>query len=89
MEWLYPPDCFDSDIGNEELFLELCPLADDVWLYAMSLKRGIERKKIRIDSPEYIQIKGTQEKALWRENVVHGKNDEQMRAVFERLGLTI
>jgi hypothetical protein len=86
---LYPPHCFDEDVCNEELFLSLCPLADDVWLKAMLLKRGIACKKVSLLSPEFIQVKGTQEMALWRENVVQGKNDEQIRAVFKRFHLTL
>lgn len=37
---LYPPQSLDAEVENEELFTELAPFADDVWFWAMALKKG-------------------------------------------------
>ena len=37
---LYPPKSLDDDVLNEDVFLDICKSADDVWFNAMSLKRG-------------------------------------------------
>lgn len=36
---LYPPHCLHPDVCKEELFRELCPLADDIWFWIMALRR--------------------------------------------------
>lgn len=43
---LYPPHSLHKDALNEQLFMELCPKSDDVWLKAMSLLNKIECRKI-------------------------------------------
>ena len=80
---LYPPGSLDEEVVNEKVFSDICPTADDVWLKAMSLLRGTLCKKVKSDQEEFIQIKGTQEQVLWRENVLNKKNDKQIRAVFQ------
>lgn len=45
---LYPPDSFDEEVLNEDVFLDICKFADDVWFNAMSLKRGT---KVRCANP--------------------------------------
>lgn len=84
---LYPPACFADEILNEKLFMHLCPTGDDIWYKAMSLKKGVLCKKIHPYQKEFIQIKGTQKHALWRENTVLNKNDQQIKAVFEHFNL--
>ncbi len=37
---LYPPGSLPAEVLNEQAFLELAPLADDVWLYFMARKGG-------------------------------------------------
>ena len=32
-------------------------------------------------------MRGVHSKALWKENVIKGKNDQQIKAVFERYNL--
>lgn len=84
---LYPPGSLDREVLNEQVFMSICPTSDDTWLKAMSLLRGVACKKVRPYQEEFTQIKGTQTKALWKENVLNKKNDEQIKAVFERYGL--
>lgn len=86
----YPPHIFDDEILKEELFMSLCPSADDIWLWAMEERQNIKRAYIkqkgnsfhisvnRIEEYDWSQ-KGT----LMHQNVVLGKNNEQLKAVVE------
>lgn len=83
---LYFPGCFDEDVLNSEQFLALCPGADDVWLKAMSLKKGILCKKIADIRPfesQVLTIEGSQLLSLIRSNksAVSG-NDAKIKATF-------
>lgn len=83
---LYPPKCFHKDIMNESLFMKLAPHGDDIWFKAMTLLNGIKTKKVATLLPfseEFIDVDGTQDIGLWRANVGGGRNDEQIRAVFD------
>lgn len=88
---LYFPGCFDAEILNREAFMRLAPKADDIWLKAMSLKRGTPCRVVE-DPREWTQrflfIEGSQKYALKHENM-HGEdgNDVKMRAVFDEYGL--
>lgn len=84
---LYPPECFSDEILSEQLFMRLCPRGDDIWYKAMSLKKGVLCKKVRPFHRELVEIKGTQTKALWKENTAMDKNDRQIKAVFDHFDL--
>lgn len=50
----------------------------------------LNRARCRKVSPFYQElppVRGTQTRALWHQNVKHGRNDVQIRAVFERYDL--
>ena len=42
---LYPPKSLFEDVSNEELFMKLCPTADDIWFWAMAL---MNNRRIRV-----------------------------------------
>lgn len=79
---LYFPGCFHHDIHREDLFTELCPLADDIWFKFMSYRAGIQCKVIAHSKKweEYITIPESSELTLWQVNQF--KNDEQIAAVL-------
>lgn len=77
---LYPPHCFHEDITREDLFMKLSPYADDVWFKAMTLLMEIPCKKIRCR--KYVDTGENQDIALFVHNVVHGKNDIQIKQTF-------
>lgn len=88
---LYFPGCFDDEIFNRDAFLRLAPGADDVWLKAMSLKRGIEcrvfeqRGDWMLNHPSII---GSQEVSLKRRNKnASAGNDSKIKAVFDAYDL--
>lgn len=84
---LYFPGCFDDDIANVDAFQRLAPNADDVWLKAMSLKKGtvctmLEGRGVWMQ--RFPVIAGSQEVSLKRRNKSkRSGNDEQIKAVFD------
>jgi len=83
---LYPPGCFSEEVFNEEVFLDICKYADDVWFKAMALLNNTLSKKIPVNCNN-LQIKSVQDMALSKINVEGGQNDVQLKAVFDRYNL--
>lgn len=85
---LYPTNSLNKEVLNSKVFLKICPLADDIWFKAMSLlnntncRRVFDNKNI-----DFLTIRSTQETNLMEENVVMGKNDEQIKKVFDKYKL--
>ncbi len=44
---LYPPNALHKDVINKDLFMKLCPYADDVWFWIMGLLNHTEKINIR------------------------------------------
>lgn len=87
---LYPPGCFDKEVFNEEVFIDICPTADDVWFNAMLLKNGTRTvKAFHRNSDDLLYIPYSQENSLWKQNADPNdcKNDIQIKAVFDRYNL--
>ena len=85
-----PPHIFDAEVLNANVFLQICPYADDVWLNAMSLLSGVERKKVnddRVFRERFLPIPGSKDIALSEYNTEKGGNDKQLKAVFEKYDL--
>lgn len=85
---LYPQNSLNKEVFNSKVFLNICPLADDVWFKAMSLlnktncRRVFTKKNIH-----FVTLRSTQTTSLMSENVNQGKNDEQIKKVFEKYKL--
>jgi len=78
---LYPPGALHPDATNSELYLKLCPKADDLWFKAMSLlnnKKCIATGNKDISMPP---IPGSQKISLKHGNVRQDKNREQWQAI--------
>jgi hypothetical protein len=88
---LYFPGCFAPEILCEDLFLELAPHADDVWLKAMSLKNGISSRLVPHSEDFYSRlafIEGSQVTSLKRLNKSKSDgNDFKIYQVFEHFNL--
>jgi glycosyltransferase involved in cell wall biosynthesis len=80
---LYPPHCFHKDILREDIFTQLCPKADDIWFYTMSILNNYCSKKVFTHKPQYFENKDNQKEALNFYNVANGGNDEQIKKVFD------
>ena len=80
---VYPPNCFYKDVLKEDLFLSLCPTADDIWFWAMCV---LNSKKIRVIKDNISSLKlidGTQDTALYQLNVEGNQNDVQLTKVLK------
>lgn len=86
---MYFPHSLHSEVLNREVFMDICPYADDVWFYCMALLNGTQVSNLELlhelyyyDNPENNSIS-----PLTRFNVKMNLNDVQMTAVFQKYGL--
>lgn len=88
---LYPPHSMDDEVLNERVFLNICKFADDIWFYAMALKKGTPIVKSFTHSTigeDYVINLSVQDVGLHLVNYANNNlNDIQFRAVFERYDL--
>jgi len=91
---LYPPNVFYADVINENLFMKLCPFADDIWFYFMVCLNGRKirqihnpMKNLRCINPyrEYGISAGT---TLAQQNIGENKNDIQFRDILYYYGIS-
>jgi hypothetical protein len=81
---LYPPGVMHKEVLNKDVFMELCPLADDLWLNAMTLLNNrtvIKTERTIKNLPIFYLVN----KNLTTENVAHGKNDTQIKSLKDYL----
>lgn len=86
----YPAGIMNKEVLNETVFMDICPLADDVWFKAMSLLDRIECASVSqgaVNMNDFISIELNREKSLARTNVDMGANDAQIQKVFDRYGI--
>jgi hypothetical protein len=86
---LYPPGCLDPVVlADVDLSSRLCPNADDIWFWAVSVLSGSRRLclKQRYGRPLRRTSAGP---ALEIRNHGGGENDAQFAAVVEHLGLRL
>ncbi|MFK0690114.1 hypothetical protein ACFX5Q_18180 [Mesorhizobium sp. IMUNJ 23033] len=82
---LYPPGSLAPEVSDEDKFLNLCPNADDVWLFWMGRRAGSSYIMLgKSWSP--IHWKGTQASALHLTNAGLGGNDEQIKRMMGEYG---
>ncbi|WP_107038134.1 hypothetical protein [Brumimicrobium mesophilum] len=78
---LFPPNSLHPEATNEKVFMEICKLADDVWLNAMSKLNGTNLNKISSQFASQIPISIAQNISLSSQNVDEDLNDVQINAV--------
>lgn len=85
---LYPPDSLNKEVFDQDIFLDICPNADDVWFKAMGMLNGTKTVMNEgFGEDKFITIKKAQKNSLWQINVVENKNDEQLKKVFDHYNL--
>lgn len=90
---LYPPSAFDKDILDKEVFMKICPMADDIWFYVMSIKNKTLRtwvpnsgiKSYNVDLFRQIITRDR----LHDKNVGEKKNDIQLQDTLDYYGLKL
>lgn len=80
---LYPPKTLYKDILNNELFIKLCPTADDIWFWAMAVLNGTKINVVKNNYYKLIKIDSVQKETLAQYNVSNGGNDKQLQNVIE------
>lgn len=82
---LYPPGSLAEEVLDQNAFMTLCPLADDVWFYWMGRRAGAGYRKVG-RAFKLVSWPGSQDQALLHQNVAQGANDEQIRQMTVQFG---
>lgn len=88
---LFPPHSLDDEIFNMDLAMELTPTGDDIWFWAMAVKKGTKIKLVPDNNfdayyiaPELeIGLLDDSKNTLWKVNAA-GLNDVHMNNVLNR-----
>ena len=90
---LYPPHTLSHVVTREDLFKNLCPLADDIWFWFCGClnntkRRGIRKSKATYSFDALYQYfhKGS---ALTHSNRFEHANDRQFKSLFEYYGVML
>jgi hypothetical protein len=80
---LYPPGVLHALTVSADLFLSLCPSADDVWLYWMGRINGA---RVRLSGFRFrlVNWPGSQGRALADANIGRSQNDAQIKTMLKR-----
>lgn len=82
---LYPPHCFHHDVIDKDIFEKLSPSTDDIWLFWMCRLAGVRFKVVGAEF-EIREWQGTSENALWRNNLLQGNNDVNIKKMISHYG---
>ena len=84
---LYPPNCLYRDVCNSELFMNLSPMADDLWFWAMSKLQNTTHVFVPLKNNFYsfdaFYQKRHRGSALTHTNVVSCNNDMQLKQILD------
>lgn len=84
---LYPPHSLHSDVTNEELFMQLCPMADDIWFWYCAKRLNTPRIAIKKHGEDLsfdaLYQYFHQGAALTHSNRFEHQNDKQFRQVYD------
>ncbi len=77
---LYPPGSLTDLASNKDLFMSLCPNADDIWFWLCALNNGysIANTTLSFSEELFLEIPNSQIRSLHSTNVLENKNDEQL-----------
>lgn len=91
---LYPEGCLDLEVLNEDVFMNICPYADDLWFYAMARKKNVLVRRGLTHSntgEDYYENLAVQDVALWNTNSktenTRCQNDVQFEAILSKYNL--
>jgi len=85
---LYPPNCLNEEVFNENVFMDICKYADDTWFKSMALLNGTMAQKVLTHinfAKEHLRNNSTQHTTLTTIN--KSMNDIQLKAVFDKYSL--
>jgi hypothetical protein len=79
---LYPPRALAALAAGGDGFTEACPHADDIWIHWTLVRAGIRERLVPGRDGEFPWLPRSQEVALWRTNLVNGRNDSYIAALY-------
>lgn len=82
---LFPPNSFMPDTSREDIFMRICPDADDVWLYWMTALSG-KKAKLSNYKLELETWPNSQASTLWQHNITEGGNNKKIRSMLSTFG---
>ena len=85
---LYPPGSLAPEVTNSAAIQELCPDADDIWLYWMGHLAGSRYRQV--GGPfRQVAWPRSQRTSLQSQNIDQGRNDVQMAMMQARYGTAV
>ena len=78
---IYPPRLLAALRTAGQAFEQCCPRADDIWLHANATRAGFKIQQIRKRPIHFPMIPGSQESALYFDNMASG-NDAQIAKTY-------
>lgn len=90
---LYPSNTFDNEVLNQQVFMALCPKADDIWLYIMGLRCQAEKRMLIASQTAYYHTDLLRQyftkDRLTAQNRLEGENDIQLQALLQHYNISI
>lgn len=91
---LFPPNSLHTETLNDNVFMNICPTADDVWFNAMARLKGTEIRKSfthSLNGEDFVVNGRLQSDGLCatNNNSENCRNDEQIKAVFEKYRINV
>lgn len=84
----YPIGALHSNVLNKDAFMQLCPRADDVWLYWMSRLNG-SMARLTNTSNKIIYWPESQRLNLWSDNFTNRANDIYIKNMIDEYGFIL
>ncbi|MCI1030794.1 glycosyltransferase family 2 protein [Raoultella terrigena] len=81
---IYPKRFQQCLFAAGDVFLNVCPKADDVWLHYISLREGFKIKQLTRKSVHFMTVDNTQHLGLMNSNVDMSQNDIQINKTYTR-----
>lgn len=81
---LYPPNCLHESVIDIEKAMELCPTADDIWLFFMASLNSTNASLI--GGRGFINLNQDENDSLWAINS-QGENDRQLENLINEFGM--
>lgn len=81
---LYPPHALHPDTAKEELFMDLAPTADDVWFWAMAVRRKTKIKPVFFGFPHINTLEKLEQHKLTTVNLMDDRNVKFANAIMEK-----
>lgn len=90
---IYPNGCLHEDVLIEDLFTQLCPLADDIWFWICGIRNGTNKRVITKSgvnlSYDVLYQHLHKGAALTHNNRFEDSNDIQFKNVFDYYGIRL